>query len=168
MKQIRMLRDHRAHQQATVASTLNRELSRTRVILVGQYSAAAAKSSNTFCFFVRLPALCHSSPKSPPPRMFATTYTPPRSNQSRRVKSKLGDMLIPSPPYAYSSVGLFPSRFIPFRERTFSGISVPSFEVANSRRTSISANETGDVLCSAVFTGSVFPLRQWNHAAWSV
>ena len=38
-----------------------------------RYSAAAAKSSNTFCFLVRLPALCHSSPNSPPPRMFATT-----------------------------------------------------------------------------------------------
>jgi prolyl oligopeptidase len=60
-----------------------------------RYSAAAAKSSNTFCFLVRLPVLCHSSPNSPPPRMFATTYTPPRSNQSRRVKSKLGAMLMP-------------------------------------------------------------------------
>src|SRR5436189_6258628 len=30
-------------------------------------SAQAAKSSNTFCFLVRLPAVCHSSPNSPPP-----------------------------------------------------------------------------------------------------
>src|SRR5947208_13223635 len=53
-----------------------------------KYSAEAAKSSKTFCFLVRFPALCHSSPNSPPPRIFATTKTPPRSNQSRRVNSK--------------------------------------------------------------------------------
>ena len=50
----------------------------------------------------------------------------------------------------------------------FSGIFVPSFEVANSRVTSMSANETGDVLRKAVFTGSIFPCAQWNHAAGSV
>src|SRR5690349_12317616 len=27
------------------------------------------------CFLCLVPALCHSSPYSPPPRMFATTYT---------------------------------------------------------------------------------------------
>ena len=36
-----------------------------------RYSAAAMKSSKTFCFFSNMPALCHSSPYSPPPRMFA-------------------------------------------------------------------------------------------------
>src|SRR4029453_14644445 len=60
-----------------------------------RYSATAGKSSNTLCFFVRLPALRQSSPNSPPPRIFATTYTPPRSNQSRRVNSKVGDRLSP-------------------------------------------------------------------------
>src|SRR5215469_4811877 len=35
-EQVRMLRDHCAHQQAAVASTLDRELSRTRVILLYQ------------------------------------------------------------------------------------------------------------------------------------
>ena len=34
------------------------------------HSAAAMKSSNTFCLFSFIPALCHSSPYSPPPRKF--------------------------------------------------------------------------------------------------
>ncbi len=34
------------------------------------HSAAAMKSSKTFCFFSSIPARCHSSPYSPPPRRF--------------------------------------------------------------------------------------------------
>ena len=43
------------------------------------HSAAAMKSSNTFCFFTFLPAWCQSSPYSPPPRRLATATTPPMS-----------------------------------------------------------------------------------------
>lgn len=35
-----------------------------------RYSAAAMKSSNTFCLLASMPARCHSSPYSPPPRRF--------------------------------------------------------------------------------------------------
>src|SRR5665647_616640 len=42
-------------------------------------SATAWKSSNTFRLCARIPARCQSSPSSPPPRRFATTYTPPAS-----------------------------------------------------------------------------------------
>ena len=45
-------------------------------------SAAAAKSSNTFCLCSRMPARCHSSPFSEPPRRFATAQTPPASTQA--------------------------------------------------------------------------------------
>ncbi len=34
------------------------------------HSAAAMKSSKTFCFFAFVPARCQSSPYSPPPRRF--------------------------------------------------------------------------------------------------
>ena len=37
-----------------------------------RYSAAAMKSSNTFCFFCSRPASYHAWPYSPPPRRFAT------------------------------------------------------------------------------------------------
>jgi len=35
-------------------------------------SAAAIKSSKTFCFLSSIPALCHSSPYSAPPRILAS------------------------------------------------------------------------------------------------
>src|SRR5947209_18725269 len=54
---------------------------------------------------------------------------------------------------------------MPFRKMMLTGILVPSFEVANSRVTSMSANETGDVLRKAVFTGSVFSFTDLHHAA---
>lgn len=37
-----------------------------------RYSAAAIKSSNTFCFCKTVPDSCHFLPNSPPPRIFAT------------------------------------------------------------------------------------------------
>ena len=48
-----------------------------------RYSAAAWKSSNTFCLRSSIPARCHSSPSSLPPRSPATAYTPPASTQAR-------------------------------------------------------------------------------------
>src|SRR5256885_8800554 len=50
--------------------------------------STAIISSNTFCFFVRLPARCHASPNSPPPRRFATATMPPPSSQTRRLSEK--------------------------------------------------------------------------------
>src|SRR3981081_4389133 len=49
-----------------------------------KYSAAAIKSSNTFCFLSLVPASCHFSPYSPPPRMFADAYTTPCSSMAMR------------------------------------------------------------------------------------
>ena len=37
-----------------------------------KYSAAAIKSSKTFCFFNCVPASCHFFPYSPPPRKLGT------------------------------------------------------------------------------------------------
>jgi hypothetical protein len=45
--------------------------------------------------------------------------------------------------------------FVSFLRMILSGIFVPSFEVANSRVTSMSANETGEVLRSTVYRGAV-------------
>ena len=36
------------------------------------HSAAAMKSSKTFCLLLQAPAWCHASPYSPPPRRLAT------------------------------------------------------------------------------------------------
>jgi hypothetical protein len=48
-------------------------------------SAAAWKSSNTFCLRSSIPARCHSWPSSPPPRSPAIAYTPPASTQARML-----------------------------------------------------------------------------------
>src|SRR5438270_429033 len=40
--------------------------------------SAAAKSSNTFCFLVSMPARCHSSQYSPPPRRRQSANRPDR------------------------------------------------------------------------------------------
>src|SRR5215211_5963543 len=56
-KQIRMLGDHCAHQQATIASTLNRELSRTRVILVDQVLRGRGKIVEYILFFREIASL---------------------------------------------------------------------------------------------------------------
>ena len=57
-------------------------------------SAAAWKSSNTFCLLARRPAWCHASPCSSPPRRPATAYSAagraPRRDR-RRPRRRLGD-----------------------------------------------------------------------------
>jgi len=65
------------------------------------HSPAAMKSSNTFCFFSFIPAWCHSSPYSPPPRMQASAYTPPISIQTRLATEKYGVDEALNPPYPY-------------------------------------------------------------------
>ena len=62
---------HGADQQAAVAAALNRQLRRRVYLFAISHSAAAMKSSNTFCLLSFVPASCHSSPYSPPPRRLA-------------------------------------------------------------------------------------------------
>ncbi len=61
------------------------------------HSAAAMKSSKTFCFLSFVPAWCHSSPYSPPPRRLGTAYRPPISIQARTdgLKPGVSEMLNP-------------------------------------------------------------------------
>src|SRR5262245_54051512 len=56
-KQIRMLGNHCAHQQATVASTLNSKFSRTRVILVDQVVRGRRKIVEYILFFREIASL---------------------------------------------------------------------------------------------------------------
>ena len=63
-----------------------------------KYSAAPIKSSNTFCFFSNIPALCHVSPYSPPPLILAKTNTHPCSKNAIRAALKLGFMDALNPP----------------------------------------------------------------------
>ncbi len=44
--------------------------------------ATAEKSSKLWMCCSFTAPLCHEGPNSPPPRMFATTYTPPRASQA--------------------------------------------------------------------------------------
>jgi hypothetical protein len=68
-------------------------------------SAAAWKSSNTFCLCSRMPARCQSSPSSAPPRRLATAYTPPAATQARACGVYSGTREIAKPPYPVSSAG---------------------------------------------------------------
>jgi hypothetical protein len=61
-------------------------------------SAAAWKSSNTFCLFPRRPAWCHRSPCSYPPRSPAIAHTPPAAHHAARFGSHVGDSLMAKPP----------------------------------------------------------------------
>ena len=54
------------------------------------HSAAAMKSSKTFCFLSSIPASCQASPYSPPPRRFGSAITPPASNHWNIVAEKSG------------------------------------------------------------------------------
>ena len=64
-----------------------------------KYSAAAMKSSKTFCLFIFVPASCHVLPYSPPPLKLGTAYTPPCSIQTALNGLKLGVKEILKPPY---------------------------------------------------------------------
>ena len=61
-------------------------------------SAAARKSSKTFCFLSSIPARCQASPNSPPPRRFGSANTPPFSIQNAAREEKNGRMLMLKPP----------------------------------------------------------------------
>jgi hypothetical protein len=45
-----------------------------------------------------MPASCHFSPYSPPPRMFTDTYTPPCSSHAMREALKPGTVEMLKPP----------------------------------------------------------------------
>ena len=57
------------------------------------------KSSKTFCFFSFIPASCHASPYSLPPRMFAVAQTPPRSRNAGTSGRNEGSVAMSNPPY---------------------------------------------------------------------
>ena len=59
------------------------------------HSAAAIASRQVFALVAWKPALCQSSPNSPPPRTCATASTPPRSNQDSHVGRKNGVVAMP-------------------------------------------------------------------------
>src|SRR2546426_9007896 len=86
------------------------------------------KSSNTFCFFSCIPAWCHSSPYSPPPRRLGTAYMPPSSSHAATPTENAGVRLMLKPPYPYRSVGFEPSRRTPFLCVTNIGTRVPRSE----------------------------------------
>src|SRR5688500_15329098 len=63
-----------------------------------KYSAQAIKSFQVFGLVAPLPAKCHSSPYSPPPRTPVHTTMPPRSSHGSEPEAKYGEVL--SDPYA--------------------------------------------------------------------
>ena len=90
-EQVRPLRHARADQQAAVAAALDRQLARAACTCSSiSHSAAAMKSSKTFCFCSFVPAWCHSSPYSPPPRRFAdrvdAAHLQPRQPADREAR----------------------------------------------------------------------------------
>ena len=62
---------HGADQQAAVAAALDRELRRRRVLLRDQLFGGRDEVVEHVLLVLLLPALCHASPYSPPPRRFA-------------------------------------------------------------------------------------------------
>ena len=63
-----------------------------------RYSAAAMKSSKTFCLFPNMPALCQVSPYSPPPRRLGSAKTTPCSSRPMSSGLKYGWLLMLNPP----------------------------------------------------------------------
>ena len=61
-------------------------------------SAAAWKSSNTFCLLARRPAWCHASPSSSPPRRPAMAYRPPAAHQAAICGDHTGVSEMAKPP----------------------------------------------------------------------
>ena len=67
-------------------------------LLAISHSAAAMKSSKTFCLWSFVPALCQASPYSPPPRRFGWAKTPPISSHAKRATEKPGNIETLKPP----------------------------------------------------------------------
>jgi hypothetical protein len=90
-------------------------------------------SSNTFCLLSNMPARCHASPYSPPPRAFTVAQTPPRSSHASTSGPHAGSNAMPNPPKPASNVGCVPSLFRSFACVMNIGTRVPSFEFKNTR-----------------------------------
>ena len=96
LHQLGMLRQRGAHQQAAVAAPFDRQFFDGDVYPRSiRCCSTAAKSSKTFCLFVRFPCRCHGSPYSPPPRRLATAQTMPWSSRTCRTGLNDGDRLVP-------------------------------------------------------------------------
>mmetsp|Transcript_83596 Transcript_83596/g.167421 ORF Transcript_83596/g.167421 Transcript_83596/m.167421 type:complete len:215 (-) Transcript_83596:1436-2080(-) len=94
-------------------------------------AATASTSSYALNRFSLSAAWCHLGPYSPPPRMFATTFTPPRSSHPTPTPPLYpGVNEISNPPYASTKVGFKLSNTRSRRRITKYGILVPSFETA--------------------------------------
>ncbi len=63
-----------------------------------RYSAAAMKSSKTFCLRSLVPAWCHASPNSPPPRRLGIANTPPISIHTTLGTENIGPSGMLNPP----------------------------------------------------------------------
>src|SRR5215470_8102533 len=72
------------------------------------------KSRQVFGLFWSIPARCHSSPYSPPPRTCATAITSPRSYHANHRGLKNRSIVIEYAPYPTNKVGCEPSSLIPF------------------------------------------------------
>ncbi len=103
--------------------------------------AQAMKSSNTCCLLPSMPARCHASPCSMPPRRLARTTDPPASRNATRAGLNIGVTGMLKPPYPYSSTGAGPSD--PPAENTHIGTETPSVEAARRRRTLTDAGSIG-------------------------
>ncbi len=68
----------------------SRRVPRAARPVASSHSAAAMKSSNTFCLRSRMPARCQASPYSPPPRRFATAMRAARvePQKVRRIEGR--------------------------------------------------------------------------------
>src|SRR5216683_7139464 len=104
-------------------------LSAVVYLLAIRYSAAAKKSSNTFCFFSNIPPLCQFSPYSPPPRRLGCAQNPPCSIHHTHSGFHFAPRLMLNPPYATISAGAFPFAFTPFFDEINIGTRVPSLDV---------------------------------------
>src|SRR5215472_8463392 len=102
------------------------------------HSAAATKSSKTFCFFSNIPPWCQLSPNSPPPRRFGWTKTPPCSVHQAAIDENDGVSETLNPPYAVIKAGFLPSSTRPLRDTMNIGIFVPSFDGYQTCFTSMS------------------------------
>ena len=69
-------------------------------------SAAASKSAKTWGLLARIPAWCHASPSSPPPRSPGTATWPPCSHHTAMNGLHAGVSVMLKPPYPVSSVGV--------------------------------------------------------------
>ena len=166
--QIGMLRKQCSHQQAAVASAEESQLFRARVFLLDQILSRRRKIIENVLFLREVPGLV------PFLAELAAAANIGHDIDAATVEPKPpGKIKGGRHADAITAIAIEQRRIVPIELRSlacmmFSGTFVPSFEVANSRVTSMSGNETGEVLTSAVFFGSVWPAPTWNQLGGSV